>query len=204
MFLLPLRSLNLVAVAAISSVLLFPQTAGHLATTQGATDPQTSLAKHSPHVTIGRIAPRAEDVSTVDGIIKAYYEVICGPAGQPRQWGRDATLYIPNVRFILVSEHAGGKVTAESMTHQEFVDDSEASLNGKAFYEREIHRVTQRAGNIVHVFSTSEHSSAPDGPVEGRSVDSLELFYDGTRWWIASVNIWEFGKNRPLPAEFLP
>jgi len=30
--------------------------------------------------------PRAEDVGTIDGIIKAFYDVISGPAGAPRQW----------------------------------------------------------------------------------------------------------------------
>ena len=79
--------------------------------------------------TIGHVAPRPEDVSTIDGMIKAYYEVVSGPAGQPRQWDRDATLYIPNVRFIIVSEDATGKTTAESMTHQEFVDTSECLLD---------------------------------------------------------------------------
>ena len=31
------------------------------------------------------LAPRPEDVGTIDGIIKAFYDVISGPAGTPRQ-----------------------------------------------------------------------------------------------------------------------
>jgi len=199
------RWLKFIAVASLAGTVLFPQSARNAVTAQSSDQSQSSAPKHAPHVTVAKIAPRAEDVSTVDGIIKAYYDVISGPSGQPRQWARDATLYIPNVRFILMSERPGGKITANSMTHQEFVDTADASLGGKAFYEHEIHRITHRAGNIVHVFSTSAHSSSADGPVEGQSVDSLELFNDGTRWWIAGANIWELdGKNHPLPAEFLP
>src|SRR5438128_12208648 len=87
--------------------------------------------KHAPHVSIPKISPRAEDVSTLDGIVKAYYEVVSGPADRPRQWDRDATLYIPNVRFIIIRQEEAGKTTAQSMTHQEFVDSSDASLRGK-------------------------------------------------------------------------
>ncbi|MGH9148705.1 MAG: hypothetical protein ACRD1Q_18500, partial [Vicinamibacterales bacterium] len=45
-------------------------------------------------------APRPEDVSTLNGIIGAFYDVISGPAGTPRQWRRDSSLYIPRVRFV--------------------------------------------------------------------------------------------------------
>ena len=190
-----LRTANLLGVVIATGVLFFPQDAGK------SIGPQ----KHAPHVSITKISPRAEDVSTLDGIVKAYYEVVSGPADQARQWDRDATLYIPNVRFIIIREDPAGKTTAQSMTHQEFVDSSDASLRGKAFYEHEIHRITHRAGNVAHLLSTSEHASSSTGPVEGRSVDSLELFWDGTRWWITNVSIWDVESSRhPLPTEFLP
>ena len=190
-----LRTANFLGVAIAASILFFPQDAGK------PIGPQ----KHAPHVSIPKISPRAEDVSTIDGIIKAYYEVVSGSADQPRQWDRDATLYIPNVRFIIIRQEEAGKTTAQSMTHQEFVDSSDASLRGKAFYEHEVHRITHRAGNVAHLLSTSEHTSSSTGPVEGRSIDSLELFWDGTRWWITNVSIWDVESSRhPLPAEFLP
>jgi hypothetical protein len=189
------RTTSLLGAAILTGVLLFPQDAGKSA----------GPRKPVPHVSIAKIAPRAEDVSTLDGIVNAYYDVISGPADQPRQWDRDATLYIPNVRFIVIHEDAAGKTTADSMTHQQFVDESEASLNGKPFYEHEVHRITHRAGNVVHLFSTSEHMSSPSDPIQGRSVDSLELFFDGKRWWITDANIWDVASaNHPLPAEFLP
>src|ERR1700747_205403 len=112
---------------------------------------------------------------------------------------------IRKVRFVILSEDAAGKITAQSMTHQEFVDMSEASMGGKAFYEHEVHRITQRAGNVVHVFSTAERSSSPDGKVEGRGIDSIELFWDGKRWWITGANLWDLNTTKhPLPPEFLP
>src|SRR6478736_4152545 len=72
----------------------------------------TVFAQTTPapsHVDVPTIDPRPDDVSTLDGIIAAYYDVISGPAGQPRQWSRDRTLYIPEIRFVSMSQSKEGK-----------------------------------------------------------------------------------------------
>jgi hypothetical protein len=167
---------------------------------QDTAKPQATRAS----VTIPQMEPRPADVSSIDGIIKAYYEVVSGPAERNREWGRDATLYVPGVRFTIFSEDKQGKTSARALTHEEFVNEIEPAIKGKAFYEHEVHRITHRAGNVVHVLCTAEQQFAPGGPVQGRSIDSLEMYWDGTRWWIASANIWELKQGQSLPAEFLP
>jgi hypothetical protein len=155
-------------------------------------------------VMVPRVAPRVEDVSTMDGIIKTYYDVISGPAGQPRQWSRDRTLYIPEVRFVAMRVDKQQHPLADIMSHQQFVERSNPGLVRSGFYEAEIHRVTHRFGNLAHVFSTYESRNTKDGPVIQRGINSIELFWDGKRWWIASA-IWDDErKDNPIPAEFLP
>ena len=156
----------------------------------------------NPHVDVPTIEPRPADVASLDGLIAAYYDVISGPAGQPRQWSRDRTLYIPEIRFIAMSMRKDGKPVAHKMTHQQFVDSSNAEVL-KGFYEKEVHRVTQHFGNIAHVFSTYESRLKIDGPVIARGINSIEAFWDGQRWWIASA-IWDEERpDNPLPAEYL-
>jgi hypothetical protein len=158
----------------------------------------------APHVDVPAIAPRADDVASIDGIMKAFYEVISGPAGQARQWSRDRTLYIPDIRFVAMAEDKSGLAVAHVVSHQQFVDQSNAILLKDGFYESEIHRVTERFGNIAHVFSTYETRVKADGPIIGRGINSLELFYDGKRWWVAS-NIWDDERpDNPLPPQYLP
>src|SRR5204862_6878524 len=84
------------------------------------------LAAQAParHVPVPTMAPRAEDVATLAGGIKAYYDVITGPAGQPRQWSRDRSLYIPDLRFVATGV-AEGRPYARAMPHQAFADASE-------------------------------------------------------------------------------
>lgn len=146
---------------------------------------------------------RPEDVATIDGMIRAFYDVISGPAGQAREWGRDSTLYIPGVRFVALNMR-DGRIVAEVMDHAQFIGSVNGPFVQQGFFERELHRVTRRFGNIAHVFSTYEFRTTPDGPVLGRGVNSIEMFWDGRRWWIAGA-IWDAERpDNPIPAELLP
>lgn len=145
--------------------------------------------------------PRAEDVTTLDGIITAYYEVVSGPAGEPRQTERDKSLHHPDARAIITGRGADGTPFIRNMTLAEY---HEATSANRAFYEHEIHRTTQRFGNVAHVWSTYAWRRAEDGPVQGRGINSIQLYHDGTRWWITA---WIFDSERddlPIPPEFLP
>jgi hypothetical protein len=148
-------------------------------------------------------APRPEDVATIDGMVKAYYEVVSGPAGQPRDWARDRTLYIQDLRFVQVEPDAKGEPVAKIMTHQQFADGAKA-LEQRGFFETEIHRVTERFGPIAHVWSTYESREKENGPVIQRGINSIELFWDGRRWWIASAIWTDETKANPIPKEYLP
>jgi hypothetical protein len=165
---------------------------------------QQAAGPKPTHVRVQTVAPRTEDVSTLDGIMKAFYETISGPAGQPRQWARDRTLYIPAIRFVSTGVKSDGAIVANVMDHQAYVDAVNGDLVREGFFEREIHRVTSRFGNITHVFSTYESRLKADGPVVARGVNSVELFYDGKRWWIAAATWDSERSDNPIPKELLP
>src|SRR5579864_1653281 len=82
-------------------------------------------------------APRPQDVSTIDGVVTAYYEVVSGPPGQRRDWARDRTLYIPGVKFVAMSEK-NGKPVAEVMSHDEYIHRVDGWLVENGFFEKEI------------------------------------------------------------------
>lgn len=142
------------------------------------------------------------DVSTIDGIVKAFYETISGGKNVPRQWSRDRTLYMPDVRFVSMSER-DGKIRASVMSHMQYVNGTNEFLVAEGFQEREINRVVRKFGNIAHVFSTYEFTT-DGGKERGRGVNSIELFWDGTRWWISSASWDEERPGNPIPKEFLP
>lgn len=143
--------------------------------------------------------PLKEDVSTLDGIIKAYYEVVSGPEG-PKETERDASLHHPSANVMISGIDKKGQRYLRPMTLKEY----HASSSNGAFYEKEIHRVATEFGNIAHVWSTYEARKSPDGPVIARGINSIQLYNDGERWWILS---WVFDserKNNLIPDIYLP
>jgi hypothetical protein len=168
----------------------------------GAQDSAAPPAPAHP-VVVPTLAPRPADVSSIDGIVNAYYAVVSGPAGQPRQWGRDRTLYWPGLRFFAAGVKRDGSPTVRVMTHQEFVDATDAGMVKNGFTESEIHRITYRIGNIAHVMSTYETHDVGTGPVTGRGVNSIDLYWDGKRWWITAASWDDERPGSPIPSELL-
>ncbi len=149
------------------------------------------------------LKPLDRDVATLDGILAAFYEVISGAAGVPRQWGRDRTLYIPGVRFVSLGS-SGGRIRANVYDHQAYVDATDSFFVSKGFFEREIHRTAVRFGNFTHVLSSYDSRTTADGPVIARGINSVQLFWDGQRWWIAGA-VWDDERpDNPIPPDLLP
>ncbi len=150
-------------------------------------------------------APRPGDVDSIDGLLRAFYEVVNIPPDAPRQWARDRSLYVPWIRFIATgTSSTTGRTEAEAWDHRKLVEETEPLIR-RGFREREIHRVTRRYGPIAHVDSTYETEYGL-GPAARRSrgVNSLELYFDGRRWWIASVLWMSEDADHPIPAALLP
>jgi hypothetical protein len=107
------------------------------------------------------------------------------------------------VKFVAMSEK-DGKPVADVLTHEQYIQRTDGWLVENGFFEKEIHRVTRRFGNIAHVWSTYESRHKPDGPVISRGINSLELYWDGARWWVASA-VWDGERaDNPIPQEYLP
>ena len=163
-----------------------------------------SPAPEPRHMIIPQVAPRSDDVGTIDAIVRASYETISGPAGQPRQWGRDRTLYASQAYFVETgTDPKTGKAVIHGMTYQEYADQAGPDLEKYGYFEREIGRITQVFGHIACVTSSWEARTQAGGKVIGRGVNSIQLVNDGQRWWITSMNWDNETVANPIPADLL-
>ena len=131
---------------------------------------------------LGAQTARPEDVSTIDGIIRAYYQVVSGPAGETSDAARDRSLHHPQAWVAVAGTDAGGTPSVRVMTLTEYHGANPPRK--EPFWEWETDRVTQRSGNLVHVWSSYASARSPGGESFARGVNSITLFHDGTRWWI--------------------
>jgi hypothetical protein len=138
----------------------------------------------------GQMPPAdSADVGTIEGIVHAYYDVINGPAGVPRQWRRDSTLYMPGATFVAMREN-GGKPAPDIITPEQFRRAVDHDMVEQGFFETEIGRRIERFGNVAQVRSVYETRRAAKAPLLGRGLNYLLLYWDGTRWWISSA-VWD-------------
>lgn len=131
------------------------------------------------------------DGASVDTIVAALYDVISGPAGAPRNWNRMRALFAPDAKLMVVTPNReGGGFALRTMTVEDYISRNMSAFNTSGFYEREIARTTDSFGQLVHVFSTYELLRSPNDPKPFmRGINSIQLAFDGKRWWIANL-VW--------------
>jgi hypothetical protein len=151
-------------------------------------------------------AAKPADVASPDAIMAATYDVISGPAAQQRDWDRFRSLFVPGARLIpVVPRKTGGGLDTRIITPDEYAQHADAYFQKNGFAEREISRKSERYGNIMQIFSTYEsRHDAKDAQPFARGINSFQLFYDGTRWWVVTIYWLEETPENPLPKEFLP
>ena len=144
------------------------------------------------------------DVESIDAIIGAVYDVISGPAGAERDWDRMRSLFLPDARLIPSFPSQGGGYEVRFMSLEDWIGNATGWFAENPFFEVEISRVEERYGHIAHAFSTYESRREAEGEPFTRGINSFQLLYDGSRWWI--VNIYWQGEteSEPIPTGYLP
>ena len=159
--------------------------------------PQRAAAQDAPH-------PDPADVASVEAILGALYDVISGPAGQPRDWDRFRSLLTPACRFAPIVRLQDGTHGHRSMTAEEFISSSGPYFDSNSFYEIEVARTEERYGNLVHAFSTYESYSSLDEEPFQRGINSIQLLFEEDRWWVANVTWQPEWADLPVPGRYLP
>jgi hypothetical protein len=146
-----------------------------------------------------------DDVSTIDGIIKATYDVISGEANKKRDWDRFRSLFYKDARLIPTGTNPENGVTgAKAYSPEEYIKRSEPFMMQNGFFEKEIARRMDRFGNIVQIFSTYEgRYKQSDEKAFLRGINSFQLLNDGTRWWIVTIYWQAESPKLPLPEKYL-
>ena len=132
--------------------------------------------------------------------------MISGPKGQARDWDRFRSLFVPSARLMvcLPSRDAPGKTALRVFSVDEFVSQGKMASERTAFFEREVARKVDRFGHIAQVFSTYEARSeeGEKGELIARGINSFQLFWDDSRWYVVTV-LWDTeAPDRPVPPEY--
>ena len=182
----------------VASLLVLPSVPGQQSS---PSQPSTIRPQSAPAPDLlSRVPPaKPEDVKSIDTILRAVYDVISGPAGT-RDWNRFHALCVPEARLTSTTKSAASSAP-RLLTVDGYIQLAEKYFTTHAFYESAIVNRVQRFGNIAQVFSSYESRNAPNEKPFARGINSIQLFYDGSRWWVLSILWDEETPTNPLPAD---
>jgi hypothetical protein len=188
-----IKSIALLLLAATLS------TAAQVQAQSQSTSPSAQLPQPSDKLLDARVPPaKPADVDSINHLMTAIYDVISGPPG-PRDWDRFRSLFVPEARLTSTVKNPN-RSAIRLMSVEDFVKGGGDYFNTHPFFEAAIVNKVQRFGNIAQVFSSYESRNAKEEKPFVRGINSMQMFYDGKRWWMLSILWDEESPNNPLPA----
>ncbi|MTI41119.1 hypothetical protein [Fulvivirga lutimaris] len=144
-------------------------------------------------------------VQSLDSTLYNLYAVISGEKGVKRDWELFRYLFHADAKLIPSGKNQEGIIGARFMSPDDYVNSSGTYLEQNGFFEKEIHREVDTFGNITQVFSTYEsYRSEKDEKPFARGINSIQLLYDGSRYWIINIYWMAETAEHPLPEKYLP
>ena len=165
---------------------------------QRATPPSQQPA---PDPFAGVPAAKPDDVKSVDSLLAALYDVISGPAGE-RDWNRFRSLFMPNARLTSAEKAPDGLIHVRPSSVEDYVRLGGSYFLKNGFFEKPIVSRVQTFGNVAQIFSSYESRHALGEAPFARGINSLQMLYDGKRWWVVNILWDEERPDNPLPKEF--
>ena len=167
--------------------------------------PASRIAAQQPRsaTAAATVAADPNDVASPDAIIAALYDANTIMADRKTGMDRFRSLFVPGARLMPTGGGTNGPAIIRIETVEDYVGAASSGQPRHGFSEREIARTSEAFGNIMQVFSTYEtHRDSTDrNPIHG--INSIQLFNDGTRWWVVGV-LWDNERpGKAIPPQFL-
>lgn len=125
-------------------------------------------------------------------LTRALYSAISGPAGAPRKWELQDSLFAPGARSYVLHTTADGGREAEVLTTEQYRATRQPYFATNDFYEVEVGHHAEVRANAAVVFSDYESRRTPDGPAFDRGTNTIMLVRIDGEWRITSIS-WEAG-----------
>jgi hypothetical protein len=146
-----------------------------------------------------------DKVQSIDTTIETLYDVISGEKGETRNWELFTYLFKPEAHLIPSVKDKDGVFQTQYMSPSGYIESSGKWLVENGFFEKEIHRSVDTFGSITQVFSTYESfRSEKDTTPFMRGINSIQLLYDGNRWWVVNIYWTPESEENPIPKQYLP
>lgn len=146
-----------------------------------------------------------DDLSTPDGLIKAFYSCLDVKKGKQIDSARFMNLFWPGAQLdgIVPSRKDSTKLVNFRITPQEYLHSMKGFTATHYFKEWETGRQTLAFGHMMCVYSGYELADiTPKGDtIRLRGVNVFNIFFDQNRWWITYCTYEEESNGVVVPIE---
>jgi hypothetical protein len=147
-------------------------------------------------------APIAEAARTPAGLIEALYAMVSfGPGPEP-DWDMFRDVFLEDAIIVFSPTRTQ---PMRPMGIDGFIQDwrdffRDAELEDKGFYETIAGMEVTEFGGLAHAFVVFEpRIGSEEPPRQIRGLDSIELSWDGERWWVAAITTDFEGPGKTIP-----
>lgn len=144
-----------------------------------------------------------EEAAGVDTLVAGLYKACTFDAGGEPDFKKLRAYCLDGVGFVQPVGRA--RKVAKAVDLDTFFGlwerDIQRSRETNTAFRESIVRVHKRGfGNLMHCFVVFEiRIGAADSPVRARGVDSIQLYKDRGRWWVASITTDFERPTKPIP-----
>jgi len=148
-----------------------------------------------------------EETTAVDSLIEGLYKACTFEAGGEPDFEKLRAYCLDGVSFVQPVGSSGRAAKAIGLDPflKLWERDIQRSRKTKTAFRESIVSVHKRGfGNLMHCYVVFEiRIGAKDSPARARGVDSIQLYKDRGRWWIASITTDFERPGKPIPAWLL-
>ncbi len=128
---------------------------------------------------------------TIEGIVNKGLTIVSGEEGVERDWEAFRMLFDPKAQISVVNHDSLGNAVHQVYSLGQFVRLGMKFYETDGFIEYEISSIIEEYNGLATVF---QGYYAKELDYEEKGVNSYQLFFDGSRWWITSL-IWTSDRN---------
>lgn len=145
----------------------------------------------------------ADAALTPEGLIRALCDMVSFDAGPEPDWEMFRDVFLEDALIVFSPR---GEQPMRPMSVDGFIQDwkdffRDAELADKGFYETIAALEVTEFGGLAHAFVIFEPRIGKEAPArQVRGLDSIELAFDGKRWWVAAITTDFEGPDQTIPA----
>lgn len=168
----------------------------------GAMDDAQSLPTSAGEVAVAQTRLPAEAAHTPEGLIRALYDMVSFDPGPEPDWEMFREVFLEDAILVFSPSRTH---PMRVMDVDGFIQDwrdffRDAGLADKGFYETIAALEVTEFGGMAHAFVIFEPRIGKEPPPRRmRGLDSIELSFDGERWWVAAITTDFEGPGKTIP-----